>query len=133
MNIYQDRSDVVYSEFENWLDELLENGLPNDAVAVNFNIYEEEDNYWSVQLIASDRFDDMDDEWACFEVYSSQEDLYYWESDCDSREVFEEVCGFIERYLEEGNFAEMLKSYRAIGAGFVDGELGIIFMRNDDE
>lgn len=123
----------MYSEFENWLDELLENGLPNDAVAVNFNIYEEEDNYWSVQLIASDRFDDMDDEWACFEVYSSQEDLYYWESDCDSREVFEEVCGFIERYLEEGAHAEMLKSYRAIGAGFVDGELGIIFMRNDDE
>lgn len=123
----------MYSEFENWLDELLENGLPNDAVAVNFNIYEEEDNYWSVQLIASDRFDDMDDEWACFEVYSSQEDLYYWESDCDSREAFEEVCGFIERYLEEGNFAEMLKSYRAIGAGFVDGELGIIFRRDDDE
>lgn len=123
----------MYSEFENWLDELLENGLPNDAVAVNFNIYEEEDNYWSVQLIASDRFDDMDDEWACFEVYSSQEDLYYWESDCDSQEAFEEVCGFIDRYLAEGNYAEMLKSYRAIGAGFVDGELGILFRRDDDE
>ena len=59
-----ERRIIMYEEFAAWLDEKLENGLPDTAVAVNFNIYEEENNGWTVQLIASDRFDAQDDEWA---------------------------------------------------------------------
>lgn len=119
----------MYDEFEQWLDEQLENGLPDNSAAVNFNIYEEEDNEWSIQLIASDRFDAQDDEWACFEVYSSGEELYYWEKECSWEEIQEDVREIVKRYLDEGKYAGMLKDLRAVGFGFVDGDLELAYIK----
>ena len=119
----------MYEEFAAWLDEKLENALPADAQAVNFNIYEEEDNGWTIQLIASDRFDPQDDEWACFEVYSTGEDLYYWEKECGWEEIHEDVREMVKTYLEKGKFAEVLKNFRAVGFGFVDGDLELAYVR----
>ncbi len=124
-----ERRDLMYEEFAAWLDEKLENGLPDEAAAVNFNIYEEENNGWSVQLVASDRFDAQDDEWACFEVYSSQEDLYYWEKEYSWEEAHEDVRELISAYLENGRYSDMLKNYRAVGFGFVDGDLELAYVR----
>ena len=118
----------MYEEFAAWLDEKLENGLPGDTAAVNFNIYEEE-NGWTVQLIASDRFDAQDDEWACFEVYSSGEDLYYWENDHSWEETHEDVRELVSTYLENGKYADMLRQYRAVGFGFVDGDLELAYIK----
>lgn len=119
----------MYEEFENWLDEKLENGLPEETAAVNFNIYEENDGGWAIQLIASDRFDAQDDEWACYEVYTTGEDLYYWEKDCRWEEIQEDVRELVGAYLEKGRFAEMLKRYRAVGFGFVDGDLELAYIK----
>ncbi|MBQ8967015.1 hypothetical protein [Ruminococcus sp.] len=119
----------MYEDFAAWLDEKLENGLPDTTAAVNFNIYEEENNGWTVQLIASDRFDAGDDEWACFEVYSSGEDLYYREKECGWEEIHEDVREMVQTYLEKGRFADMLKSFRAVGFGFVDGDLELAYVR----
>ena len=119
----------MYEEFAAWLDEKLENGLPDKTAAVNFNIYEEENSGWTIQLIASDRFDAQDDEWACFEVYSSGEDLYYWEKEYSWEEAHEDVRELVATYLEKGRFADMLKKYRAVGFGFVDGDLELAYVR----
>ena len=32
---------MEYNRFENWLDEIRKNGLPENAIALNFNLYEE--------------------------------------------------------------------------------------------
>lgn len=122
----------MYEDFSAWLDEKLENGLPENAAAVSFNIYEEGDGGWTIQLIASDRYDTEDDSWACYEVYSTGEDLFFWENDYPWEEAEEDALDLIRRYLEEGEYAQMLKSLRAVGAGFVDGDLHIMFERGED-
>ncbi len=119
----------MYEEFAAWLDEKLENGLPDCTAAVNFNIYEEESG-WTIQLIASDHFDAQDDEWACFEVFSTGEDLYYWEKDSSWEEIHEDVREMVSTYLEKGRFADMLKDFRAVGFGFVDGDLELAYVRD---
>ena len=52
----------IYIEFEKWLSKLLENDMPDNTAAYNFNIYEEEDETYGVQLIASDEFSEDDDD-----------------------------------------------------------------------
>lgn len=124
--------DEIYSSFAEWLDNLLENNdMPENTKAFNFNLYEEDDNVYSVQLIASDRFDPDDDEWACYEIWSSEEDLFFVDTsdeDDKSRETFQKfVTDMISGYIVQN---DILKKFPA-GIGFVDGEIDILY--NNEE
>ena len=117
----------MYNEFTDWLNAILEKELPFDAVAINFNLYEDSNLQWSIQLIATERFDREDDEWACDEVYTSGEDLYTWKQDTGWREILDLATGWINKYLEEGKYASELKKYTAVGVGFVDGDISVLY------
>ena len=58
---------VMYDEFAKWLDRILDENMPLPGVAINFNIYEEVDLHWSIQLISSTYFDEEDEDWNCYE------------------------------------------------------------------
>lgn len=132
----------VYEHFAAWLDALLENNtMPDDTRAFNFNLYEDrlekepDKKLWSTQLIAANRFDpdDEDGEWACYEAWSSEEDLFCLDfSDEENadwkrvQEVFTELCA---EYLENGRYKNILLSSEGVGIGFVDGDLDIIFQK----
>ena len=121
----------IYIEFEKWLSKLLENDMPNNTAAYNFNIYEEEDETYGVQLIASDEFSEDDDDWACSEIWSSEEEIFYIdhsdEKDADRERGLEFISQLISDYLEKGEKADKLKAVKAVGAGFVDGDLKILY------
>lgn len=126
MNNYEE----IYNGFAEWLDTLLENNdMPAETKAFNFNIYEEEDEVFSVQLIASDSFSPADDEWACCEIWSSEEELFFVslsDENDKSRETFQKlVSDMILEYI--GTSGEVLGSV-PVGIGFVDGDLNIIFI-----
>ncbi len=122
----------IYSSFADWLDNLLENNnMPVDTKAFNFNLYDEEGDVCSVQLIASDRFDVSDEEWACCEIWSSEEDVFYVDAsdeDDKSLETFEKfVTDMISDYIRNGKYGDVLGDL-PVGIGFVDGDLNIIFI-----
>ena len=128
--------DEVYEPFAEWLDALLENNdMPENTAAFNFNIYDEGDegDVFSVQLIASDRFDpdDEEGEWACYNVWSSEEDLFLLDfSDEDDRSIrFAQkiFTGLVRDYLESGKFRDILLGSQGIGIGDVEGDLDIIY------
>jgi hypothetical protein len=120
----------IYIEFEKWLSKLLENDMPDNTAAYNFNIYEEEDETYGVQLIASDEFSEDDDDWACSEIWSSEEEIFYIdhsdEKDADRERGLEFISQLISDYLEKCEKADKLKAVKAVGAGFVDGDLIIL-------
>ena len=120
---------MKYNHFENWLDGILKNGLPENAIALNFNLYEEEDENWSVQLIAADEFDADDEDWACSEVFTSGENLYRWQENADWEDVLTEACQIVKRYLSEGQYADVFKGYLAVGVAFVDGDIELIYQK----
>lgn len=124
----------IYLEFEKWLGNLLENNdMPENTEAFCFNIYEEEDETYGVQLIASDEFDENDGgDWACSEIWSSEEDIFYIdhsdEENAGKERGLEFISGLICDYLERGSYRNILLGAKAVAAGFVDGDLEIIHM-----
>ena len=124
----------IYTEFEIWLNKVLEEAvIPEDTSAFNFNFYEEseEDCIYGIQIIASDQFDEDDDEWPCAEVWSSEEDIFYIDfSDEEKRDretAYDIMKSLVCDYLENGIHRNLLTNTKAVGAGFVDGELELIY------
>ena len=108
--------------------------MPENTKAYNFNLYEEEDETYGIQLIASDRFYENDGgEWACSEIYSSEEDIFYIdhsdEKNADRQRGMEFICSLINEYLKNGKYSDKLKNSKAVGAGFVDGDIEILFKK----
>lgn len=127
----------IYNEFAKWLDDLLENNeIPENTIAFNFNLYEEEDATYGIQLIASDEYDEKDDDWACSEIWSSEEDIFYIdhsdEEDADAERGLEFIGGLISDYLVHGTYRNILLSSNAVGMGFVDGDINIIHRRDEN-
>ena len=51
--------------FKQWLDPVLGNNIPSDVAALIFNIYQDIEKRWSVEVVGTSFFDEDDDDWAC--------------------------------------------------------------------
>ncbi len=127
---------LIYEEFARWLDELLENNdMPEETKAFCFNLYveSEEDHIYGIQLVAAGEFDPADEggEWACDEVWTSGEDIFTVdtsdEDDTGSAHAQELYAEMVCEYLENGRYKSVLAGRAAVGIGFVDGSLDLIY------
>ena len=120
----------MYKGFSGWLDRHLSKGLPDGIIAVNFNLYEGSGQTYDVELVGCDSFDEDDEDWVCDEVFTTRDDLFCLER-TDDISGWEQglacVTDFVEKYLSEGGFASILKKYEAVGIGFVDGDIEIVY------
>ncbi|MDO4864444.1 MAG: hypothetical protein Q4A05_09770 [Ruminococcus sp.] len=126
----------IYEEFAHWLDDLLENNdMPENTAAFCFNLYEEsdEEHLYAAQLIAAGEFDPDDEagDWACEEVWSCEENVFTVdtsdEDDTGWKHAQELFCEMIEEYLSSGKYGRILKDSKGVAAGFVDGELQLLY------
>lgn len=114
-----------------WLDGILVQEFPEETVAICFNLYEEEENKWAVELVGTDEFDEEDDDWACDEIIAFRDNLFYFEMDADWEEVWKRVNEIILKYLDSGTEAKKLLQYDAVATGFVDSELQILYQKEN--
>lgn len=113
---------------DNWIDAILEKADFTNVAAVNFNLYEGTDQTYHVELIGSDQYTPGNDDWACNEVFTTRDHLFIvkelnvksWE------EAFIYVKEHVLSYLKKGRYKSKLLSMRAVGIGFVDGDLEIL-------
>ena len=112
-------------DFFEWLDLILKNELNSEIKAINFNLYEDTDNKWSVELVGTFSFDRDNDDWACDEVFTTRDHPFEIECESDWKLVQTFFIGLVNEYLSSGK----LKEYQAIGIGFVDGDLHILYAR----
>ena len=116
----------------NWINDTLKDKvITSDIVAFCFNLYEESDGSWAMELVGTQRFDLEDEDWACDEVtdFGSREDLYNWEMECEWEEALEYMVNELKQYLSNGKNAELLKSKTGVGVGFVDGNIEILYSK----
>lgn len=112
-----------------WIDNVLHNkAVPTDIVAFCFNLYEESDSSWAMELVGTERFDLEDEDWACNEAtdFGSRENLYNWKMECEWDEALAYMVNELKQYLSSGKYAELLKSKEGVGVGFVDGNIEIL-------
>lgn len=117
---------LSYEQFAKWLDGFMDHGI-EEVVALNFNLYEDGDAKWSVELVGTASFDEDDDDWACDEVFSNRETPLVWEENADWETILSKVQEFIRRYLEHGEYSDIMKENQAVAVGFVDGDLEIVY------
>lgn len=114
---------------EKWIDNVFENTLPEQVIAIAFNLYEDENNQWSIEMVGTSSFDAEDADWACDEVFDTRDDLQSWTQESKWEEILQEVTCKIKRYIETGRYSEKLKSYQGVGVGFVDGDITIVYQQ----
>lgn len=117
------------SSFYNWLENALKK-LPSDVEAISFNLYEDNGDKWSVELVGTSTFDENNSDWACNEVYTTRENPYVLTKKSDWKAIENLFTTFLLNYLEQGKYAHILKEYRGIGIGFVDGDLSILYKKD---
>lgn len=122
----------MMNHVENWIDTVLKNQeIPTDIVAFCFNLYEESDGSWAMELVGTERFDLEDEDWACDEVtdFGSRENLYHWEMECEWDEALAYMVNELTQYLSSGNYADLFKSKEGVGVGFVDGSIEVLYSK----
>jgi len=135
----------LYVSFSSWLDKHLSQDLPDGIVAINFNLYDgiradaegkpiKGSETYDIELVGCDRFDENDADWACYEVFTTREDLLFIPKrlvpHSDEIPFWEQELPFfsalVVRYLNEGKYATKLKQYKAVSVGHVGGNLAIL-------
>ncbi|MBR6402524.1 MAG: hypothetical protein IKS48_03995 [Eubacterium sp.] len=119
-----------YDDFSAWADSVFKNEFPDDTVAICFNLYQEsEQDTYSVQIVGARVFDEED--WACDETFSSENNLYIWKEKGGWEKALKAAKKNVEKYVNEGANSETLKAYDGVGIGFVDGDIEIIYRREE--
>ena len=129
LNGPQDRikGGIFMQSFIPWLDRIMAGPLPEEIIAVNFNLYDDGDSCWSMEFIGTRSFDADDPDWACDEVFISRDSTLHWVQNTGWQQVLEDTVHTIRAYLANGTYSGRLKAYQGIGAGFVDGDIVILY------
>ena len=123
----------IFLEFSEWLDKILEENKFDKILAFNFNLYEGKTGIkkeYHIQLIGSDEFDEEDQDWACSEIFTTGENLFIMDRKVVGKKWFEalDFCiKIVTKYLEDGKNKDKLLRKKAVGIGFVDGDLYCIY------
>jgi len=116
-------------DFSSWLDKHLSKDLPVGIVAINFNLYEGAEQTYDVEFVGCCSFDENNEDWACDEVFTTKDDLFFIPQTDDIaqwKQGLSFAVTLVRKYLAEGKYADKLKSYKAVCVGFVDGNIEII-------
>lgn len=125
----------MFEQSEKYIDEVLSRDFPEGTVAICFNIYEDDVDLWSFEIIAANSFDMNSDEWPCDEAgdLGTREEPFEWEEEAEWEEIEEKMCETVCEYLENGKYADKLKALDGVAVGFVDGDLSLVHVKHDEE
>ena len=119
-------SGLSYKTLGTWLDDVMQITIPDDVVAFCFNLYEDTNKTWTLELIGASSFDTNDSDWACDEVFTTRDNPLTWHDDKEWQEVLMETIKMLKDYLEKGKYGRALKERQGLAVGFVNGDLTLL-------
>ncbi len=116
-----------------WLDAVLAGPIPEGVAAYCVNLYETSKGY-EVELVGASEFDPEDSDWACSELFTSRDRNRFAISRATAGGDWAAALGYVQSTVAEylaanGDGAKVLKSTQAVGVGFVDGDLTVLWRR----
>ena len=123
----------ISQSFNAWVDRVVNENRSTAAIAYNFNLYEHEDEF-AIQLVGTRSFNSQDGDWATDAAFTSSEDLFCLShSDFGNgwRQGLVAAKSLVSIYLQHGEQAELMKGSEAVGVGFVDGDIEIVYARKN--
>ena len=124
---------INVNEVSKWIENVLKQDIPESVKAFCFNLYEDENNSWSMELVGAGSFDREDTDWATDEItdFGTRTAPFVWNQEAEWDEVLGNVVIILKEYFKNGKYANVLKSKSGVGVGFVDGELEILHVTNE--
>jgi hypothetical protein len=61
---------IFMQSFISWLDRILTSPLPEEIIAVNFNLYDDGDKCWFMEFVGARGFDADNPDWAWEQVFT---------------------------------------------------------------
>lgn len=119
----------MVEKFIEWAENALQGAELSNVVALNFNLYEDQDSFWAVEIVGTSSFDENDADWACDEVFVTRDNPFTWEEETDCDAILEEVIEWIGDLMDDTVLMEMLERLQGIGVGFVDGDIEIVYKK----
>lgn len=125
------QSAVMEKDFFAWLDSALSQKQPKGIAAYNFNLYEGRTEF-HVQLVGASKFEANNPDWPCHEVFSTGEEIFIIPRKVSGKkwqdgQLF--TVRLIKKYLSKGAYRKELKAKLAVGVGFVDGDIELVFKK----
>lgn len=120
---------TLASNFAHWLDGGLKQRIPAEVRAFNFNLYEGVSCTWDIELTGATAFDSADPDWACDPVFFYSE-MFFMSREVIGDEWEQGLVAAIElltMYLQVGKSRDVLRDSLAVGVGFVDGDITILW------
>ncbi|MDO5691201.1 MAG: hypothetical protein Q4G70_01815 [Pseudomonadota bacterium] len=125
--------DDVKSALFAWIDAKLSGEIPEHTVAYHFNLYEGTDSV-HVQLVGTSTFDAGEnpetDYWPGEETFSTDDDVLeipFTVAGPDWQAWLKTSTELLNDYLATGKMSAVLKQSAGVGAGFVDGDMYLLW------
>lgn len=116
-------------DFIIWLDKVFEQELPKSIKAICFNLYDDGNNKWSVELVGAASFDKENPDWACDEAFTTRDNPYVLNMESNWENILNIFINKVNQYLKSGKYSKKIKEYDAVAIGFVDGDLDILYKK----
>ena len=118
----------MYEKISTWLDGVFDRSIPDGVVSVCFNLYEDGDNIWSLEVVGCSSFDSEDPDWACDEVtdFETRDEPFTWTEEAIWEKVLSDITKILYQYIQEGKASGYLNSLDGVAVGFADGDLNIL-------
>lgn len=114
-----------YEKFTEWLDGVLSGDIPESG-GVYFDLMEPFEDGFSFAFQICEGFDEDDDDWACYPVYSTDQFMISTDGQIEWDKALKHTAAYIRKYLREGEKRKVLKKYQGIGAGLSDSDITYI-------
>jgi len=121
---------LAYNDLSRWLDSVFAEIIPDDVAGIVFNLYQDAENQWALEVVGTSSFDDADDNWACDEItdFDTRKKPFSWKDESGWKEVLSETKIGLCKYLEDGQQSEIIKTVQGVSVGFVDGDLEMLYI-----
>ena len=122
----------MFDIISKWLDDVLKIDIPNEVIAFGFNLYDDGNYNWSIELVGTSEFDIDDEDWLCNEItnFNTRENPLCWTKEAEWEEILDDIVCALREYLKRGQYADKLKAKSGIGVGFVNGDVEILYAKN---
>lgn len=121
--------------FRTWLTRALSEPMPASVSAYAFNLFEYPETpevKFGIELIGAGSFDSAHADWACDEVWEPAERTLEIPTSFSSREWEEcqrRLYSLVLSFLDFQPSGKILRQKQAVGLGFVDGELQLVWQK----
>jgi len=117
----------ILEELTDWINEILAYGILGKNEAIVFNLYDEKDYGWSLQLTTVETCEELANNHNIKESFTSGKDLYKWKSILDEKAAQMYISDLIGKYLESNNVYEGIEKLKKIA---VWCRYGIMFIKD---